>query len=161
MSLNQRVKGDHTAQCYSTTLQIPTSTRTDSPTVPPCPEWTLPYGGPSQNNRRVLIDNFGFLLCIREPDADAQNDRALMYVWRGRGTRRFTRRRPSGRGLRTGKGVHIPLACSLRGWGEGRDCLRCVGGGLVGLRRRVGMRMKGRRCEGARVGHYLERCNAY
>jgi len=104
------------------------STRTASPTTPPCPEWILPY-----NNRLVLIDNLDFLLCIREPDADAPNDRALMYVWRRRGTRRFTRRRPSGRGLRTGKGVHIPQACLQRGWGEGRDCLRCVGGGFSGL----------------------------
>jgi len=50
----------------------PTSTRTDSPNTFPCPDCILPCGGPSQNNRRVLIDNLAILLCVRGPNADAQ-----------------------------------------------------------------------------------------
>ena len=30
-----------------------------------------------------MIDNLALVPCIREPDADAQYDDALMYAWRG------------------------------------------------------------------------------
>jgi len=99
--------------------------------------------------------------CIREPDADTQYDDALMYAWRGQGTS-FTRRRPSRPWAANGQGcAHTPGLLTARIGRRARLFAVRKGGVLVGLRRRVGMGMKGYWCEGARVGNYLERYNAY
>ena len=107
MSLN-RVAGDHTAQGTSTTTLPPPLLLVQLPNH--VPECILPYGGPSQNKRRVLIDTLAFLLChsIREPDADAQYDNALMYLW-------------GGRVLNSRDGARTPLwaANEKGGWCEG------------------------------------------
>ena len=66
MSLNQRVEETHNPGYFH--HPPPPLVLVQLPNHVPCPKCIPPYRGPSQNNRRVLINNPAFLLCFCDPD---------------------------------------------------------------------------------------------